>query len=55
MRNHDDYIDPKNFPEFWLNLDITVEVEAKAKKMKEPLAPRCDKTTDSPIWSHLDD
>ncbi len=33
MRNHDDYIDPKNFPEFWLNLDITVEVEAKAKEL----------------------
>jgi UV DNA damage endonuclease len=32
-RNHHDYIDPEDFPEFWLNLDITVEVEAKAKEL----------------------
>jgi UV DNA damage endonuclease len=32
-RNHHDYIDPKDFPECWLNLDITVEVEAKAKEL----------------------
>ena len=32
-RNHDDYIHPKDFPESWLNLNITVEVEAKAKEL----------------------
>ena len=32
-RNHHDYIDRKDFPEFWRNLDITVEVEAKAKEL----------------------
>ena len=32
-RNHHDYIDPEDFPESWLNLDITVEVEAKAKEL----------------------
>jgi len=32
-RNHHDYIDPDDFPESWLNLDITVEVEAKAKEL----------------------
>ena len=32
-RNHHDYINIKDFPAFWLNLDITVEVEAKAKEL----------------------
>jgi UV DNA damage endonuclease len=32
-RNHHDYIHPRDFPECWLNLDITVEVEAKAKEL----------------------
>jgi UV DNA damage endonuclease len=32
-RNHHDYINPEDFPESWLNLDITVEVEAKAKEL----------------------
>jgi len=32
-RNHHDYINPSDFPEYWLNLDITVEVEAKAKEL----------------------
>jgi len=32
-RKHDDYIHPKDFPESWLNLNITVEVEAKAKEL----------------------
>ena len=32
-RNHHDYIHPEDFPESWLNLDITVEVEAKAKEL----------------------
>jgi len=31
-RNHHGYIDAEDFPESWLNLDITVEVEAKAKE-----------------------
>jgi UV DNA damage endonuclease len=30
---HHDYINPEDFPECWLNLVITVEVEAKAKKI----------------------
>ncbi len=33
VNKHHDYIDPKDFPECWLNLDITVEVEAKAKEL----------------------
>jgi len=32
-RNHHDYINPEDFPESWMNLDITVEVEAKAKEL----------------------
>ena len=32
-RNHHDYINPEDFPECWLNLNITVEVEAKAKEL----------------------
>jgi UV DNA damage endonuclease len=32
-RNHHDYINVGDFPVFWLNLNITVEVEAKAKEL----------------------
>lgn len=32
-RNHHDYIDADDFPLCWANLDITVEVEAKAKEL----------------------
>ena len=32
-RNHHDFINAEDVPEFWLNLDITVEVEAKAKEL----------------------
>jgi UV DNA damage endonuclease len=32
-RNHHDYINLDDFPECWLKLDITVEVEAKAKEL----------------------
>ncbi len=40
---HHDYIDPKDFPECWRHLRVTVEVEAKAKelavlKLKKQLA-----------------
>lgn len=31
--NHHDYIDADDFPSCWTNLDITVEVEAKAKEL----------------------
>ena len=31
-RPHDDMINPDDFPEFWLDLPVTVEVEAKAKE-----------------------
>lgn len=33
VRQHHDYIDPSDFPDHWLTLDITVEVEAKAKEL----------------------
>ena len=32
IRKHHDYIDIRDFPSNWRNLDITVEVEAKAKE-----------------------
>ncbi|MDJ0764986.1 MAG: UV DNA damage repair endonuclease UvsE [Myxococcota bacterium] len=32
-RSHSDYIDLRDFPSFWDELDITVEVEAKAKEL----------------------
>ena len=32
-RNHHDFIDADDFPPCWMNLDITVEVEAKAKEL----------------------
>jgi UV DNA damage endonuclease len=32
-RSHDDYIDIDDFPHEWLDLDVTVEVEAKAKEL----------------------
>ena len=32
-RNHHDYINPEDFPDDWLDLDITIEVEAKAKEL----------------------
>jgi len=32
-RLHHDYIDVNDFPCEWLNLDLTVEVEAKAKEL----------------------
>jgi UV DNA damage endonuclease len=33
LNKHHDYIDPQDFPECWLKLNITVEVEAKAKEL----------------------
>ena len=30
---HHDYINIRDFPEFWQGLDVTVEVEAKAKEL----------------------
>ena len=32
-RRHHDFINPRDFPDAWLNLNITVEVEAKAKEL----------------------
>lgn len=32
-RPHHDYIDPTDFPDGWRNLDLTVDVEAKAKEL----------------------
>ena len=31
--SHHDYVDPSDLPKAWLNLDITVDVEAKAKEV----------------------
>ena len=47
--NHHDYIDADDFPACWTNLDITVEVEAKAKelavlKLKQDLIERVYKS-----------
>jgi len=44
-RNHDDYINPTDFPDCWRQLNITVEIEAKAKelavlKLKQDLIDR---------------
>ena len=33
IKNHADYIDPTDFPEEWMQLDATVDVEAKAKEL----------------------
>lgn len=33
IRSHHDYIDPADFPECWEHLDITIEMEAKAKEL----------------------
>jgi UV DNA damage endonuclease len=33
IRKHHDYIDPEDVPKFWLPMDLTVEVEAKAKEL----------------------
>jgi UV DNA damage endonuclease len=32
-RPHADYIDPEDFPDCWRNLDMTIDVEAKAKEL----------------------
>lgn len=32
-RPHSDYIDPKDFPPFWLTIRATIDVEAKAKEL----------------------
>lgn len=32
-RSHADMIDPSDFPSFWLDLPVTVEIEAKAKEL----------------------
>ena len=31
-KRHGDFLDVEDFPSFWLDLDVTVEVEAKAKE-----------------------
>ena len=33
IRKHHDYINPADFPETWKSMEITVEVEAKAKEL----------------------
>ena len=32
-RKHADYVDPRDFPEFWMNITATIDVEARAKEM----------------------
>jgi UV DNA damage endonuclease len=32
-QRHHDYINIRDFPKFWGSLDVTVEVEAKAKEL----------------------
>jgi UV DNA damage endonuclease len=32
-RHHSDFIDPRDFPACWVDLEITVEIEAKAKEL----------------------
>lgn len=32
LRKHHDFIDPADFPEYWRDFDLTVDVEAKAKE-----------------------
>jgi len=40
---HHDFLDVRDFPKCWLNLDVTVEVEAKAKLLDQlvPVPCRC--------------
>ncbi|MBC8439122.1 MAG: UV DNA damage repair endonuclease UvsE [Deltaproteobacteria bacterium] len=33
IRKHHDYINIKDFPDIWLSMDLTIEVEAKAKEL----------------------
>lgn len=33
FRNHADFIDPGDFPREWIGLDVTIDVEAKAKEL----------------------
>lgn len=33
IRMHHDFVNPKDVPDFWLGLDITIEVEAKEKEL----------------------
>ena len=63
INQHHDYIDPLDFPECWLKLNITVEVEAKAKelavlKLKKQIdhltsmvSPTFGTTTEKPSFS----
>ncbi len=32
-RKHHDYLQMRDFPDCWRNLDVTIEVEAKAKEL----------------------
>jgi UV DNA damage endonuclease len=50
IRKHHDYVDSKDVPESWLSLDITIEVEAKAKELavfqlKKDLHLSCEEPT----------
>ena len=55
-RSHHDYVNPDDFPESWLKLDITLDVEAKAKElavlklMQEiDIRQNCESTVDTKI------
>jgi UV DNA damage endonuclease len=47
LRPHADYIDPADFPAEWLNLDATIDVEAKAKELA---LVRLQKALKLPPW-----
>jgi len=42
---HHDYIDVNDFPDLWKNLDITVEIEAKAKELAVKKLMECFNST----------
>jgi UV DNA damage endonuclease len=48
---HHDYIDPKDFPGVWRTLDITVDVEAKAKEKAVQRLYRDLKAKRAKVWS----
>lgn len=48
---HRDFIDPSDFPAFWRDLDVTVEVEAKAKERAVRALREALKTAGVAVWA----